>query len=72
MIKIVSAKITAMPKQMFDPMPKVIATFDDGSEKELFTYYPDEISFTEQEFIGLSESEARQLKFEKDTAFLRS
>ena len=27
--------------------PKVTATFEDGSTKELFDYFPDEISFTE-------------------------
>ena len=51
--KIISAEITAMPKDFFDfTMPKVIATFDDGSVEELFSYYPDEISFTPQEFKG--------------------
>lgn len=70
--KIKSAVITAMPKSFFDPMPKVIATFDDGSVVELFDYYPDEISFTPQEFVGLTEADARQLKFKKDKAYLQS
>lgn len=69
-MKIIKCKITAMPKTWFDPMPKVIATFEDGSEKELFSYYPDEISFTEQEFIGKTEEEAHRLKFEKDKDYL--
>jgi len=70
--KIITAKITAMPKSWLDPMPKVIATFDDGSVEEVFQYYPDEISFTEREFHGLTLSEARALKGKKDMAFLRS
>lgn len=70
--KIISAEITAMPKQMFDPMPKVIATFDDGRVEELFEYYPDEISFTPQEFRGLTEAEAKHLKFKKDKEYLQS
>lgn len=70
--KIVKARITEMPKSLFDPMPKVIATFDDGSEKELFSYYPDELTFYESEFEGLTECEAVQLKFKKDVAYLRS
>lgn len=70
--KIVKAKITEMPKSLFDPMPKVIATFDDGSEKELFSYYPDELSFHESEFEGLTEREAVHLKYKKDVAYLRS
>lgn len=69
-MKIVKCKITQQPKTFFDPMPKVIATFEDGSKKELFSYYPDEISFTEQEFIGKTEDEARRLKFEKDKDYL--
>jgi hypothetical protein len=71
-MKIVSCKITAQPKSFLDPMPKVIATFEDGTSKELFEYYPDEISFTESEFIGLTEDEARHLKFKKDKQYLQS
>ena len=61
-----------MPKGYFDPMPKVIATFEGGTTKELFEYYPDEISFSEIEFIGLTEDEARHLKFKKDKHYLQS
>lgn len=76
-----SARITAvfigpmprpMPEGMFDPMPSVHATFDDGSVVELFRYYPDELSFTEEEFVGLTEAEARALHARKDRAYLRS
>ena len=38
-----------MPEGMFDPMPAVTATFDDGSIKTLFEFYPDEISFSRKE-----------------------
>lgn len=71
-MKIIKCKITEQPKSFFDPMPKVIATFEDGTTKELFEYYPDEISFTENEFIGLTEDEARHLKFIKDKNYLQS
>jgi hypothetical protein len=71
-VKIKSAKITAMPKSFFDPMPEVIATFEDGSNKTLFSFYPDELSFHESEFIGLTEEQAMRLRHEKDVAFLRS
>jgi hypothetical protein len=71
-MKIVSCKITAQPKQFFDPMPRVIITLEDGTTKDLFEYYPDEISFTESEFIGLTEDEARHLKFVKDKRYLQS
>jgi hypothetical protein len=55
-----------MPEGMFDPMPEVIATFENGSTKSLFTFYPDEISFRESEFAGLTEEEAQSL-FKKRT-----
>jgi hypothetical protein len=69
---IVSARITPLPQHLFDPMPKVIVVDSAGSETTLFEYYPDEISFTAEEFIGKTIAAARQLKFEKDRAYLRS
>ena len=75
-MKITSATITTlprpMPEGMFDPMPKVVATFEDGMTKDLFEFYPDEITFTASEFIGLTEAEALALKQQKDAAYLRS
>lgn len=80
MSTIVAARITAqprpMPQGMFDPMPEVHVTIkgESGEEKEhyLFMYYPDELSFTEKEFIGLSLSDAKALKFKKDVQYLKS
>ena len=37
----------------------------------LYEFYPDEISFTESEFIGLTLDEARRLKYEKDLEFIK-
>ncbi len=71
-MKIIKSKITAMPKSLFDPMPKVFVTLEDGEEHYLFDYYPDEISFTAGEFIGLTIPEARHLKFKKDRDYLRT
>jgi len=71
-MKIVSARITDQPKSMFDPMPRVYATTDDGQECFLFEYYPDEISFTPSEFVGLDLEQATNLKGKKDRAYLRS
>src|SRR5687767_411664 len=33
------------PRGLFDPKPIVTATFDDGTTKVLFEFYPDEIGF---------------------------
>ena len=75
-MKIIGAVITAMPRPMpegmFDPMPEVIVTFEGGSVKTLFSFYPDEVAFTEREFIGLTEEEAHSLFQQKDRAHLRA
>lgn len=69
---ITSARITAMPKSLFDPMPQVILIDSTGKETTLFQFYPDEISFTATEFLGLTLDDARRLKFTKDKAYLQS
>lgn len=68
---IIKVEITPMPTNFTDPMPSVIATFEDESTKTLFSFYPDEISFSEGDFIGLTETEAHQLKSNKDRAYIR-
>ncbi len=75
-MKITTAIITPMPRPMpegmFDHMPEVVATFEDGSTKNLFAFYPDEVSFRESEFIGLTEEEAHSLFQQKNRTYLRS
>lgn len=71
-MKIKSARITTMPQGLFDPMPQVHVTMEDGKEQFLFEYYPDEISFTADEFVGLTLDEARTLKGKKDRQYLQS
>lgn len=53
-------------------MPVVTVTLDNDEKVEIFQYYPDEVSFTEDEFVGLTEAEARDLHRKKDVAFLKS
>lgn len=69
---IVKARITEQPKSLFDPMPEVWVTYEDGEEEKLFSYYPDEISFDESEFVGLTREKAMSLYTKKDVAYLRS
>jgi hypothetical protein len=69
--RIVRVVISPIPREVWEPLPVVTATFDDGSTRELFSYLPDEISFLPSEFIGLTEDEARALKAKKDTVYLR-
>jgi|GEM_PF-3584827 len=74
--RIISVTIGPMPRPLpagiGDPMPKVNAYFDDGTEEVLFEYFPDELSFVESECIGLTASEAKDLRHRKDVAYLRS
>jgi hypothetical protein len=70
MIRVINARITAQPKSLFDPMPEVYVTLEGGEEVRLFDYYPDEISFTADEFVGLTIDECRHLKFVKDRNYL--
>ncbi len=61
-----------MPDSFFDEMPTVMVVYEgETEEKFLFDYYPDEISFEAEEFIGLTQDEAKQLKGKKDREWLR-
>jgi hypothetical protein len=43
-----------------------------GSELKLFEFYPDEIQFRADEFVGLTVVQAHQLHHDRDVAWLRS
>jgi len=58
-------------KNMFD-RSFITATFDNGENKELFDFYPDEVMFSSNEFVDKTEEEARHLFFVKDKAYLKS
>jgi len=44
----------------------------DGRRMELFSYYPDELSFTERELVGLTVQEAKALRHAKDVEYIQS
>ena len=68
-----ACKIGPYPKSFFDlDMPKVAVTYNDGKEETLFTFYPDELSFRESEFVGLTREQAFSLRHRKDVSYLRS
>ena len=69
--RITSARIAGLPQVMFGPNPEVIATVA-GVEVRLFDYYSDELSFSPEEFLGLTVEEGRALKQRKDKAYLQS
>ena len=70
-MQILKAKISPLPKTMFDPMPEVVVTWEDGSVESLFEFYPDEIQFYPEEFVGLTREEAFQLRHKRDVAWLQ-
>ena len=69
--KIISIRITAH-ESVFDPPPEIFVTLDNNEEQKLFSFYPDEISFSEQELVGLTIEQAMQLRHKKDVAYLQS
>jgi len=74
--RIVSCRIgpypRPLPQGMFDPRPQVVVVTETGRELTLFQFYPDELHFSEYEFIGKTVAEGRRLFFEKDRAYLQS
>ena len=68
MSKIISAKI--LHRELKSSVVMVI--LDTGESKILFDYFPDEISFIEEEFIGKTSDEALDMFVKKDTEYLRS
>jgi hypothetical protein len=69
---VVSARITPLPHRLGDPLPEVRVTCEDGNETKVFDYYPDEVAFAADDFVGLTVEECRLLKFGRDRAFLQS
>jgi len=51
---------------------EAVAAMSDGGSVELFTYYRDEISFSEQEFAGLTVEQARAKRHQRDVEYLQS
>lgn len=62
---------TEFKRNSFYPT-KIVAKFDDNTEEEVIQFFEDELSFSEEELIGLRLSEARELHFKKDQAYLTS
>ena len=67
---IVNAVIT-LPNS-FGGMARVDVLMSDGTPKPLFDYFSDELTFTPEELVGLTEAQAHVLKGKKDSAYLQS
>lgn len=51
---------------------EVDVMYNDGSIETIFMYYPDELSFREREFIGLTKEEALSIYRYRDITYLRN
>jgi hypothetical protein len=69
---ILSARITKIPENILEKIPEVYVKTDKNPSEEifLFSYYPDEIQFSEKEFVGLTIAKAKELKHKKDVAYI--
>ena len=50
---------------------RILVYYDNGSSKYIGTYYPDELHFSQKDFIGLTEKEAYDLIAETYKKYLR-
>jgi len=50
----------------------VTATLESGHTERLFSYYSDEISFTQVELVGMTLAEARELRHRRDVEYLQT
>ena len=51
---------------------EAVAIMEDGSEQFVFPWFSDELKFWEDELIGLTIEQARDLKQARDIAYLQS
>jgi hypothetical protein len=51
---------------------EAVATMDDESEELVFHWFSDELSFREEELVAMTIEQARDLRQERDIAYLRS
>lgn len=54
------------------PQRTDVVAICDGEEIRVFSYYPDELSFTKKELEGKTIQEMQELYFQKDLQYLQS
>lgn len=67
--------VTSVQFVQSGPFPGVttaLATMDDGSSLALFTFYADELRFSDAELVGLTHADALALRHARDVAYLQS
>jgi hypothetical protein len=66
---VVHAEVQLPREGSFDKA-KVFCIFSNGSQKQVFDFFSDELSFRTEEFIGLTEEECSEVFRAKDVAYL--
>ena len=51
---------------------EAVAIMEDGTEQLVFAWFSDELSFREEELVAMTIEQARDLKQERDIAYLQS
>ena len=69
--RITRAKIVKDRNAFLGGRASVNVTYEGGATEPLFGFYTDELSFTEQEFVGKTRDQALRLHFDRDLAYLR-
>ena len=64
-------KITKLLRSVLNGECSLSAIFDDGSQKLLFSFFVDELAFSDADLIGKTEAEARQLRQQRDMDHLK-
>ena len=61
-------------KSIVDPTVNIMEVWidDEPDWQVLFSYYPNELHFSEDEFVGLTVEDAIKLRWERDLEYLRS
>jgi hypothetical protein len=63
---------TIVPPKGFGDQAVVKGQMSDGTEVVVLKYFSDELSFSAEEFVGLTLDQALNLFVKRDTAYLRS
>jgi hypothetical protein len=71
-MKITSCSLQEQQSLLGPGHTDVHVIYEDGSKQKLFSFYSDEIQFTEAEVVGLTREEALELFHRRDTDYLRS
>ena len=51
---------------------EVYVTYHNDKTEKIFSYYPDELTFSSDEFLGLTKEQALELYYNRDKQYLQS